>query len=202
MLNYIETGQRTEIFTDGAPPNSVAATLSRISPFLHPVTHSTDAEIDLANTDRRLKPGMFVATEIYYGESESATLVPLSALYENPATGATGIYVSQDSLNLEATGTMADGQALTAPVRFEFVPVEVIARGRMEAGVRGVAPGNWVVTIGKDLFGGESGTARVRPVHWEWVQQLQHLQRDDLLQEVLKRQQEAAEDSTRSQDPA
>lgn len=197
MLNYIETGQRTEIHAENTPSGLMMAPLTRISPFLHPVTHSTDAEIDLANSDGRLKPGMFVAVDIYYGESEQATLVPLSALYENPATGATGVYVSQDSLDRESAGAMTDGQtmALTGPVRFKFVPVEVIAKGRMEAGVSGVEPGSWVVTIGKDLLGGESGTARVRPVNWQWVEQLQHLQRDDLLQEVLKRQQEAAGDS-------
>ncbi|MCI0691865.1 efflux RND transporter periplasmic adaptor subunit [candidate division KSB1 bacterium] len=197
MLNYIETGQRTEIYTENAPSGSMIAALTRISPFLHPVAHSTDAEIDLANPEGSLKSGMFVAVDIYYGESEQATLVPLSALYENPATGATGIYVSQDSLDGESVGAMTDGQAasLTAPVSFKFVPVEVIAKGRMEAGVRGVEPGSWVVTIGKDLLGGETGTARVRPVNWRWVEQLQHLQRDDLLQEVLKRQQGAAGDS-------
>lgn len=198
MLNYIETAQRAEIYAENTPASALTASLSRISPFLHPVTHSTDAEIDLANPDGRLKPGMFVAVEIYYGESEQATLVPLSALYENPATGATGIFVSQDSLDREVMGAMTDGQAmsLTAPVRFEFVPVEVIAKGRMEAGVRGVEPGSWIVTVGKDLLGGESGTARVRPVNWRWVEQLQHLQREDLLQEVLKRQQETAKDTT------
>jgi hypothetical protein len=197
MLNYIETGQRTEIHTENTPAGLMIAAITRISPFLHPVTHSTDAEIDLANPGGRLKPGMFVAVDVYYGESERATLIPLSALYENPATGGTGVYVCQDSLRGEVANATSDGQAasLTDPVSFRFVPVEVIAQGRMSAGVAGVAPGSWVVTIGHGLLDTESATARVRPVHWEWVEQLQNLQRDDLLQEVLKRQQEVAGDS-------
>jgi multidrug efflux pump subunit AcrA (membrane-fusion protein) len=165
------------------------------------VTHSTDAEIDLANPDGRLKSGMFVTVDVYYGESEQATLLPLSALYENPATGGTGVYVCQDSLRGEPVSAMSDGQtaSLTNPVSFKFVPVEVIAQGRMSAGVTGVEPGSWVVTIGHSLLDTESATARVRPVHWEWVDQLQNLQREDLLQEVLKRQQEAAGDSAPQQ---
>jgi RND family efflux transporter MFP subunit len=198
MLGYIETGQRTEILIENSATGSISAPLSRISPFLHPVTHSTDAEIDLANPDGRLKSGMFVAVDVYYGESEEATLVPLSALYENPSTGATGVYVSKTSLgDVQPGGAMNDGEAvtLTAPVAFDFVPVEVIAKGRMRAGIRDVEPGSWVITIGQDLLGGAAGNARVRPVHWEWVEQLQHLQRQDLLQEIMRRQRAAGEDT-------
>jgi len=199
MLNYIETGQRAEIFADNLPSGVVSAPLSRISPFLHPVTHSTEAEIDLANPDRLLRSGMFVTVDVYYGESEEATLLPLSTLYENPTTGGTGVYVSQTDLEeREPVGAMNGGQSisLVGPVSFEFVPVEVIAKGRMEAGVSGVESGDWVVTIGQDLLGGEAGQARVRPVKWEWVEQLQHLQRRDLLQEVLQKQQASRQDTT------
>lgn len=190
MLNYIETGQRAEIQSTALPSELLSAPVSRISPFLHPVTHSTEAEIDLANPDHHLKSGMFVTVDVYYGESEQATLVPLSALYENPLTGATGVYVSRDTLGkipeepLEASG-MGN---LTQPVRFEFVPVEVIAKGRMSAGISGLEPDNWVVTIGQDLFGGESGQARMRPVDWARVENLQSLQREDLLQEIVEQQ--------------
>ncbi|NIR49121.1 efflux RND transporter periplasmic adaptor subunit [candidate division KSB1 bacterium] len=202
MLNYVETGQRTEIYAENTLSGVITSSLSRISPFLHPVTHSTEGEIDLANPGRRLKSGMFVTVDIYYGESEQATLVPLSALYENPVTGGTGVYVSQagSEMDREPVGAMNDGQSrgagITAPVSFEFVPVDVIAKGRMHAGIRGVEAGDWVVTIGQDLIGGESGKARVRPVKWEWVEYLQNLQRQDLLQEVMKRQQATGKDTT------
>ena len=193
MLNYIETGQRTEIQAANLPLGSADAKLSRISPFLHPVTHSTDAEIDLPNPDHQLNPGMFVTVDVYYGESEQATLVPLSALYENPGTGVTGIYVTNDSLSGEAVDVQGgeDPISFTAPAVFEFVPVNVIARGRTVAGITGVEPGKWIITLGQDLLGGKPGEARVRKVDWKWVERLQHLQREDLLEEFMKRQQEA-----------
>jgi multidrug efflux pump subunit AcrA (membrane-fusion protein) len=158
---------------------------------LHPVTHSTEAEIDMANPGGYLKPGMFVTVDIFYGESEQATLVPLSALYENPITGATGVYVSNAVLDREPVGKLSSDQsiAFTDPVTFEFVAVDVIAKGRMEAGIRGVNEDDWVVTLGQNLLGGESGTARVRPVRWDWVEELQNLQRDDLMQDLIERQQ-------------
>lgn len=196
MLNYIENGQRAEISTINLPSGSVSAKLSRISPFLHPVTHSTDAEIDIPNPDHQLKPGMFVTVDVYYGESEQATLVPLSALYENPATGVTGIYVTADSLPGEAVDVYKGDEqiALTGPAEFEFVPVDVIARGRTTAGITGIKPNKWIITLGQDLLGGEPGEARVRKVNWKWVERLQHLQREDLLEEFMKRQQEEAND--------
>lgn len=198
MLTYIEAGQRTEIGGVSIPAGVLEASLSRISPFLHPVAHSTEAEIDLANPDHALKSGMFVAVDIFYGESDQATLVPLSALYENPLTGATGVYVARDTLNRISDRQVDAGgsAALSEPVSFEFVPVDVIAGGRMNAGVRGIDAGVWVVTIGQDLFGGEPGSARVRPVDWIWVERLQNLQREDLLQEVIREQQATGTDTT------
>jgi len=198
MLNYIKTGQRSEIMIDNTAYGSLSAPLSRISPFLHPVTHSTEAEIDLANPDGILKPGMFVTVDIYYGESESATLVPLSALYENPISGITGVYVTGDSLNRETESVIENDQkiSLTGPVPFEFVPVEVIARGRMNAGVSGIQSESWVITIGQDLLGGEAGEARVRKVDWNWVERLQNLQSQNLMLEIINKRQEDVADST------
>ncbi len=200
MLDYIEAEQRTEIRPTNMHSGILNASLSRISPFLHPVTHSTDAEIDLANPNHYLKSGMFVTVDIFYGESEQATLIPLSALYENPLTGATGVYVCRDTLNRIPAEPMKTGQtgSLTPPVPFEFVPVEVVAKGRMSAGILAVEPGSWVVTIGQDLFRGESGQAKVRPVDWTWVEYLQNLQREDLLDETLQKRQTTGSDTTGS----
>jgi HlyD family secretion protein len=198
MLNYIETGQRAEIVIDNAAFGSLSAPLSRISPFLHPVTHSTEAEIDMPNPDGILKPGMFVTVDIFYGESESATLIPLSALYENPISGVTGVYVSNDTLDQESVATVKGEPDifLTNPVAFEFVPVRVIARGRMHAGISGVDPDSWVITIGQDLLGGESGEARVRKVDWSWVEHLQNIQRQDLMLEIINKRKEDVVDTT------
>jgi hypothetical protein len=69
-----------------------------------------------------------------------------------------------------------------------FVPCEIVAQGRMEAAIRGVEADSWVVTLGQNLLGGETAEARVRPVKWEWVERLQRLQREDLMQDVIERQ--------------
>ncbi len=183
MIQYIREGQRVEIIDENVPEGIIDAKLSRISPFLNPVTHSTDAEIDLENKEGLLKPGMFVTVDIFYGESEQATIIPLSALFENPSTGATGVYVTDATFNIEMLESKGPESKVSEsePVDFVFIPVDIIAKGRMEAGINGVDPEKWIITIGQNLIGGSEGKARVRPVKWMWVEKLQKLQREDLM---------------------
>ena len=186
MLAYIEEGQRRA--DRHVERLSLRAAIPHLS-FLNPVSHSTEAEIDVANPDGHLKPGMFVTTDVHYGESETATLVPLSALYENPATGTVGVYLTTEPLD----GTPYDAEdpesnTLTDPVPFRFVPTEVIAQGRMEAAVRGVERDTWVVTLGQNLLSGDAPRARARLVAWERVERLQALQREDLMQNLNARE--------------
>lgn len=198
MLNYISEGQRAEIANVNSADGIMTASLSRISPFLNPVTHSTEAEIDMQNPDGDLKPGMFVTVDIFYGESENATLIPLSALYENPLNGLTGVYVTDATFNSEKIVSKGGEKSvgLSDAVDFEFVPVNIIAKGRMEAGVNGIEENKWVVTIGQNLLGGENGSARVRPVKWAWVEKLQHLQRENLMENLIKNQAKNQPDSS------
>ncbi len=196
MLSYIDENQRSTIASENLPGGVLSAPVARISPFLHPVSHSTIAEIEFANPGHSLMPGMFVTVDIYYGESEEATQIPLSAIWENPATASVGVFITTDSLTGEPIAQLDEsrgGGTLTDPKLFRFVPINVIARGAMSAGVSGIEPGAWVVTIGQDLLGDDSGSARVRPVTWNWVEELQRLQREDLIQDIIqrKRQQEA-----------
>ena len=197
MLSYIKVGQRARIVSHSLSFGDLEAPVARVSPFLHPVTHSTMAEIDLPNPDHTLKPGGFVTVDIFYGESEKATLVPLSALWENPATATTGVFVSLDSLKGEPVAKLddPDDASLTDPVQFQFIPVDVIAKGRMSAGVSGLDSGRWVVTIGQDLLGHDSASARVRPVSWDWVEDLQQLQREDLLEQIIRKKSTSSDSS-------
>jgi len=57
----------------------------------------------------------------------------------------------------------------------------------MEAAVRPVESGAWVVSLGQNLLGGKDSQARVRPVSWQRVERLQGLQREDLMRELNER---------------
>jgi multidrug efflux pump subunit AcrA (membrane-fusion protein) len=172
--------------------HTIEAELSRISPFLNTITRSTEAEIDVENPGSLLRPGMFVAVDILYGESRQATLIPISALYSDPVTGEVGAFIAT-ALGTEVEPIEEVDPAtlppLTAPTEVQFKRVEVIAEGAMEVAVSGVEPGSWVVTVGQNLLSQGRGNARVRTITWERILALQKLQRQDLLRKVLDGQQ-------------
>jgi hypothetical protein len=71
--------------------------------------------------------------------------------------------------------------------------VELLGQGAGLAGVKGVRPGEWVVTVGQHLLGRDAdATARVRRASWERVIELQALQREDILRGFLEKQQRMA----------
>jgi hypothetical protein len=66
-------------------------------------------------------------------------------------------------------------------------------------GVTGIDPGDWVVVVGQHLVTGRAGTstegppqARVRPISWDRLLELQGLQREDLLRQFMDKQQRIA----------
>lgn len=195
ILEAVEVGQPARVYvrSRASAPRILEAKVSRISPFLDPVTRSTEAEIDLQNGGNILRPGMSVTVEILYGESRQATLVPTSAIYTQPDTGEEGVYILgslEPEMALSGNGASNRPPPLSPPKPVRFDPVEIIAEGRMEVAVEGVKPGTWVVAVGQDLLSQGAQQARARPSSWERILRLQTLQREDLLQEVLESEME------------
>ncbi|MEX2477809.1 MAG: efflux RND transporter periplasmic adaptor subunit [Gracilimonas sp.] len=193
MLNRIEVGQTARILVENRDGEQqiVNAEISRISPFLNEITRSTEAEIEVSNDSGLLRPGMFVPVDVLFGESEQATLIPVSALYTDPSTGEEGVYIAT-SLDSEIepvsdTSGSSDGPgAMTEPTQVQFKSINVIAEGRMELGVSGIENGQWIVTVGQDLLSEGRTQARVRAMSWDRIFQLQNLQREDLLREIMQ----------------
>ena len=93
MFGQIQTGQPARIRVP-SKDTTLGASVTRMSPFLSDESYSAEAEIIVPNEEQVLMPGMFVEVDVAYGESRQATIIPLSAIYENPTTGARGVYVA------------------------------------------------------------------------------------------------------------
>lgn len=193
MLGYLEEGQPVQIFpgrTASTTKNPSAeapleASVSRISPFLSENSFSTEAEIDVDNSDGRLRPGMFVTVDVLYGQTEQATLVPSSALWEDPQDGERRVFVLTED-------AVSDSEDVPQAVEMR-TGVEILAEGRGTVGLRGVEPGERVVTLGQHLIAQEDGaTVRVRRATWDDVQELQSQQREDLLAGHMAKQRRLA----------
>lgn len=198
MLRMVDVGTPVEIEARGFDRPPLEAEISRISPFLEEASFSTTAEIDVAAPEAGLRPGMFVTVTVLYGASADATLVPASAIWEDPLTGDETVFVVASAAGLcepAEPGTEIPDEPRQVVQR----PVDVLAEGRGRVGVRGVASGEWVVTLGQHLLqealeasGGDVAQARVRPTSWAHVVELEGLQREDLLEGFLAKQRRVA----------
>ncbi|WP_340103980.1 efflux RND transporter periplasmic adaptor subunit [Rhodohalobacter sp. 8-1] len=189
MLGFIKKGQRTIIRSESMTDQVIEGEISRISPFLGMGSFSTEAEIDVENTRDLLLPGMFVTVDIMYGESEQATLIPISAIYRHPRTGETGVYVAPDYGAETAPVEQVDSSnppPLSQPTMVEFVGIDVIAQGRETAGVVGIQAGDWIVTVGQNLLiNNESGSAKIRATSWNRIIRMQQMNPKDLLRDIM-----------------
>jgi hypothetical protein len=139
---------------------------------------------------------MFVSVDVLYGETATAPIVPNSALYRHPRDGREGVYAASLAAAAHGaenpsppSGGAGTGLEPIGPVPVEFVPVRVIARGRLSSAVEGVTPGQWVVTVGHRLLGSDDvSQAVIQPTPWEHILRLQQMQTRDLLQMIEDRQ--------------
>jgi RND family efflux transporter MFP subunit len=201
LARGVEPGLPVVIETRRNLGEPIRAELSRVSPFLAEQSFTALGEIDVENREGRLQPGMFTTVRILVGQSRQATLVPLTALWDDPVTGQRGAFVVDETSGLE-TPAQATTESPEETRTVSFRPVEVLAEGRGVAGVEGLDRDAWVVTVGQNLLGGELATAsrdpeapsvaRVRPVPWDRVLALQSLQDEDLLEDFLAKQRTVA----------
>jgi len=68
--------------------------ISRISPTVDPKTGTFRARVEVPDTSRRLKPGMFARVNIVYERRENALQVPRAAILD--ADGEQSVYVAAD----------------------------------------------------------------------------------------------------------
>lgn len=189
MLSRIREGMRVQLTTPIQQDTVMFANVTRISPFLNPVSHTATAEIEINNDGGLLRPGMYVSADIFYGDSDQATLVPNNAIYRHPREGFEGIFITP-SLNQELNfASDDDGQTpqIVGPTAVEFRRIEIVARGREVTAVRGIEPQTHIVTLGHNLLVDGGNMTRVKMVEWDHILNLQQMQSRDLIKIIQQR---------------
>ena len=79
-IQRVRVGLPAEIIVDAYPDQVHQGTVTRITPFLNPETRSADVEIEIANPNQVLKPGMFARVKIDARITRDALSIPRSAL--------------------------------------------------------------------------------------------------------------------------
>jgi RND family efflux transporter MFP subunit len=129
----LHTDQKVMVQTDAYPGENFEGTIRRIAPVFRENSRQARVELEFPNTDRRLKPGMFIRASVQLAQKENATLLPEAAL--TIREDQQGVFVvNQDS----------------ETVSWKTVTVGIREGKKVEVSEEGL--GGQVVTIGQQLI--------------------------------------------------
>ncbi len=106
----IAPGQPVRIDIDALAGAPLFADVTRVSPIVDPDTGTFKITIEINDTERRIKPGMFGRMSIIYDKHENALQVPRSAIVEE--IGTTSVFVVEDNVAIRKqvqTGFSSNG---------------------------------------------------------------------------------------------
>ncbi len=130
-FSQILVGQTVEVVADALPGERWQGLIEAINPKVDANGRSLEIRARLENTGGKLRPGMFVRVRVIVGERANALLVPEEAIV--PQGEEFFVY------------KVVDGAARRVPVKIG------VRRDAMVEVVRGLAPGDQVVTAGMRL---------------------------------------------------
>ncbi len=79
-IPLVKIGQKAELRAEAYPDQIFHGTVTRIVQALNRATRTMTVEVDLPNTDRRLKGGMFARVEVMVGTHHQALQIPIDAV--------------------------------------------------------------------------------------------------------------------------
>ncbi len=132
----LRPGQTVSLQADAWPGESFVGEVSRVAPVFREASRQARVEIQVPNEEYRLRPGMFVRTEIRVGEREQVSAVPLDSLADR--NDRPGVFVVEG--NGDGTHVARFQRVSLGPRDGDWIQVE------------GVEPGVSVVTLGQHLL--------------------------------------------------
>ncbi len=134
---HLRTGQKVRATTSGAGGTEFAGTLTAVDSVVDQATRNVQVQATLSNPGGKLRPGMFVDTQLALGGSDAVLALPASAISYAPYG---------DSVFVVANLKGRDGKEYRG-VRQQFVKIGP-TRGDEVAVLTGVNPGDEIVTSG------------------------------------------------------
>lgn len=90
--SYLKKGAAATLTVDALGEETFSGVVTNIFPTLDPVTHTVSTEIEIANKDLKLRPGMYARVHLDFGTKEALT-VPDKAIVRQAGSGARYVYV-------------------------------------------------------------------------------------------------------------
>ena len=93
-LRMVSAGDSAVVEVDAYPGEKFNGKIARVAPVLDPATRTAAMEVEIPNSDNRLKPGMYARINLTVEEHKNALVVPKNAVvdFENKR----GVWVPND----------------------------------------------------------------------------------------------------------
>ena len=121
-LRMVTTGDTAVVEVDAYPGEKFSGKIARVSPVLDPATRTAAMEVEIPNSDYKLKPGMYARIALTVEEHENALVIPKTAVidYQNqrgvwvPNENDRAVFMPlklgiENSEQIEVTGGMNEG---------------------------------------------------------------------------------------------
>lgn len=102
----VKKNDAVEITVDAIPGKTFTGRIARIFPTMDAATHTFTVEVNVANADRVLRPGMYARVKLTFGVNHSVT-VPDNCLVKQQGSGVRSVFILQsDSTVVESVVTL------------------------------------------------------------------------------------------------
>ena len=108
----VSKGDKVTLSVDALPGKTFDGTIKRIYPTIDPMTHTVNVEVQVPNTDRQLRPGMYAKVNVTFGHNRSI-VVPDAAVVRLQGSGQRNVFVVEDGIAVQkevSLGRHFDGQ--------------------------------------------------------------------------------------------
>jgi RND family efflux transporter MFP subunit len=146
-LRRVPVGTPASVEVDAFPGETFKGQVSRVAPVFDPATRTAELEVEVSNTDFRLKPGMYSRVHLTVGQKADALRVPANAVVT--VDGRAGVFIATAPPAGEVTPAMQAVPPDQQPLTVRFQPVETgIRDGQQIEITEGLTEGARVITTG------------------------------------------------------
>jgi membrane fusion protein, multidrug efflux system len=154
-LRLVNVGDPASVEVDAFPGEQFKGRIARVSPVLDPATRTAPMEVEIPNTDNRLKPGMYARVLLTIEERKGTTLVPKVAVVD--FEGKRGVWVPEG----ENKARFVEAKlGLEDPERIEILAGLNVGDRIVTDGAASLRSGDTMVLPGQGPGGGGPGGGR------------------------------------------
>ncbi len=88
----VHKGDKVSVTADALPGRTFTGSVARLYPVIDPSSHTFKVEVQIPNSDRLVRPGMYVRATVNMGDNDSI-VVPDSAVVKQQGSGQRLVYV-------------------------------------------------------------------------------------------------------------